>query len=897
VAFPFVVVIIVWALILAFRSADSHYQAPSASQDPGFDPYEPEEDEEDRLETLPILPPPKPLILDMPIPMASAFKRRFNLWFRSRSPDEEEIVHHWAAGLDHLALDFPVPRQLLTLKIIFKGCGIQPVFKMEFQLENDPVDLPWSGSWRLRKQGAELTIAIGEPLPVSRLLLEFPEAPPNVGVMATVKLLRRNDPDRELIAGGKRAMNLGQVERALDMFSKYEKIWSRHNPAVIYNLAQIHASMSQLELAQFHAVRLMTYDMAEFALALYNQISGRGKWRHRIKEIQGYRDQARNWDLAGHHGLVVLNAERRFVVGINSCHMEQYSDVTEILRRAAARKLCRLVFPIKDGRSLLVSSSVRIIRSDGSVVKLPSDRFSVIPAEDDNPFIPVARKSAGQWILPDLEVGDAVELNYCLLHSDKGAKPDSNLFLMSNFTSGSVPTLRGRVEILNPYDLELDFAQRNNDLKPEVSQDPATGFQRFSFTRHELLPCFNTGHPYERTLLNPLVACSTKGKKWVELAESMIKQTRDALANHEGPPEPLLKAMDGPGGKDRDLARAFYWVRDRIKYGSLASANQMIDSEMRAANLVAAGIGDCKDKSFLLALACRHIGLDYDFVFVSSDNGLVVDELPADQFDHIILRAKLPGGWVYLDAASDQGTFSNIPFGLQGLRGLIPGNGGELITFPVDPPNRNRIQATEYVTEVRDGWLMTDLELALEGIPARFLDETWKSLSLTSKGATQAAETCFRMVFPNLVVDDFQRKGDTSNSDLCTFSCQGRRSRLVAMGDRRLASFGWSNPGLNLEWIRRLDIQDTFVFPFCHELDARIEFTGRARDILGDISRVENFQADFGCIKEDISRGNGSIILRRGITVSERTIQADAMADLPGFLNASEDVLGVVAAF
>ena len=217
--------------------------------------------------------------------------------------------------------------------------------------------------------------------------------------------------------------------------------------------------------------------------------------------------------------------------------------------------------------------------------------------------------------------------------------------------------------------------------------------------------------------------------------------------------------------------------------------------------------------------------------------------------------------------------------------------------IPEDPSHRNRILADEKVTGILDGWLMTEIDLTLHGNLARNFDEVWKNWSLHAPRPVLAAEASLRMIFPDLVVEDFRRLAGTSDSDSCRFTCRGRRGRLVAMGDQRLGSLKWEVPSLSPEWIRRLDIREQFVFPFCLEVNTRLEISGTALVDLAEVSGVGRFDAHFGNVEEKVSREPGSLIASRKITIGERTVSREFLEELPGFLAASEDALAVVAAF
>jgi len=66
------------------------------------------------------------------------------------------------------------------------------------------------------------------------------------------------------------------------------------------------------------------------------------------------------------------------------------------------------------------------------------------------------------------------------------------------------------------------------------------------------------------------------------------------------------------------------------------------------------------------------------------------------QFDHMIAALVTPGGYRYLDLTAELIPWGEVPTYLQGEVGLLvrPNGTGELVHFPEDPPDSNRVDVT-----------------------------------------------------------------------------------------------------------------------------------------------------------------------------------------------------------
>lgn len=123
--------------------------------------------------------------------------------------------------------------------------------------------------------------------------------------------------------------------------------------------------------------------------------------------------------------------------------------------------------------------------------------------------------------------------------------------------------------------------------------------------------------------------------------------------------------------------------------------------------------GDCKDKAVLLGAMLHEIGIESFLVLTHSERGVVSPDFPSIySFNHEVLAIRLPatlseqellatyqhsklGPLLVFDPTSPMTPLGMLPAYLQGNRGLlITSQGGELIDFPNQPADANRLQRT-----------------------------------------------------------------------------------------------------------------------------------------------------------------------------------------------------------
>ena len=559
--------------------------------------------------------------------------------------------------------------------------------------------------------------------------------------------------------------------------------------------------------------------------------------------------------------------------------------------------LRQLSFDFSADHEWLLHSTLRIVHPDDKIETVPVEHFMMSDAESKNIFITMENKQKGSWILPDLEIDDVIEWSYDLLSRDRYLDEVPHAFILASLANESFPTFSGSLEFTAGDRDKVAFVTQNASLEPSIQTTNEGKTISYTFTQERFIPVRNTGFTYENNYLNPVIACTHGEGDWAGVAHNILQQIAGKNPAADAVPAQLAEVLAPGCDKTASLANAFYWIRDRIKYGAFRSGSMRIGKERRAEKLLERGIGDCKDKSYLLALVCEELEIPYNYVSVSVEHGLMVEGLPADQFDHVFIRAKPAEQWLYLDAANNMSIFGNPPAWCQGVMVLTLDEAGTRILVPEDAPEMNRLVFSERVESLTDGWLDDAVAIDLAGHSARYFDERWKGLSLGLSEPQQAAQQAFRDFMPSLVLAEYERLADTTHSDSCLVSGRGRRGRAVRIGDRRIVQLTWMVPWLPLGYWRLFEINRLFVFFFPLTIRLEVIISGELHRQLVDVSRISALENDICSIREELQMEATSTTLRRTITIKQKFVRGECLQDLPATFEGLEAALQAVLAF
>jgi len=835
-------------------------------------------------------------------PWRERWQRFRELRGNNRKLEKEEVFSNHIDETGEIIIHLPVSRNVARIKVSVNNQNVLVLRDVRLELDGEVVEVPMSIRQVPHRGKTTLEIDLGGIPQLDRVVLMLGEN--GWEGEGEIDLIVRDDaaPDLSMIQSSWRAIQNQDWNWAHKLLRRYEE-YSTENPLIALWLGQVQLRRKDFEDAAAQGIRTMLLGFKPAGEDIYNKAKSDLAWHLDNETIDSFRAEAASWELPRHHGIVTLLTRYSFRVGLNGYHRERYHELVEIRRRAAARRFRTVSVSLDAQRTSILFSAVRIIHVDGSVDELPLDRFVKGDAEDDNMFITIDRRENASWILPDLAVGDVVEYTYELLRRDRGSEKETDGLLTAPLAVLGQPTLHGEVEIVSPLAWQMNFVTRNSEADADIEEDTECRLRHARWKIQRRQPYIISGYPYQSQYLSPLVAGCRAGQNWSEVAEKLAqREVPGDLAEIPFPRE-LADLVDGIADRQAALARIFYWVRDRIKYGSLRSGNDLVHDKNRIGALMEGRIGDCKDKTYLLALACHHLEIPCEQVLVSSRNGLIVADLPCDQFDHVLLRARPHGEWVYLDAAGEKNTFGNVPIGLQGLQGLVLGDHGRLVDLPEDSIDHNRLEISETIEMHDDTWLTSEVEINITGTLGRFFDEQWKWESLTKTNEIRALENAVAMITPGVAVEEFEKLADTGSGDICRLRFRCRRSRLAQLGGRRIGMCRISVPNLSAAGFHEQELGDEFMFHFCQSVTWRLTVIGEAVRAFKGFSLLTGDTFAFADIDQEMasiengSSGSRPTTLIRNLEVQRRLIAGDDVDSLTRFFDDFEEFRRVVLEF
>jgi tetratricopeptide (TPR) repeat protein len=151
------------------------------------------------------------------------------------------------------------------------------------------------------------------------------------------------------------------------------------------------------------------------------------------------------------------------------------------------------------------------------------------------------------------------------------------------------------------------------------------------------------------------------GDWWASLAPPVVDAAVAAKAKE------LVAGARSPEAKLGAIER---FVAQRIRYLALPIGLGRFQARTPD-EILATGMGDCKDKVRLLASLAESVGIRVDPLLISATHRRLVDDVPSPlQFDHVIARAEIGGRTVWMDPTSEMTPMGSLEKGLRGTRAL-----------------------------------------------------------------------------------------------------------------------------------------------------------------------------------------------------------------------------------
>jgi hypothetical protein len=268
-------------------------------------------------------------------------------------------------------------------------------------------------------------------------------------------------------------------------------------------------------------------------------------------------------------------------------------------------------------------------------------------------------------------------------------------------------------------------------------------------------------------------------------------------------------------------------------------------------------------------------------VGVSAKYGIILKDLPSNQFDHVFLRVLIDNEWLYLDASSRFSTFGICPAIYQGLNLLTLNGEAKIENIPEDSPSKNVLLFTETFDSIKDDWLVGTYDIRADGGIARLIDENWKWHSLYARDTLQSSQAILNDLMPSIILisNDIISQTFLSNS----FEVLGKHKRchLSKLGNSRAGILEWREPTLPLGYWRNIINDRLFTFYLPTTIEINLIFEDELKNRLEEFSDPITFENNICKINEYLTRLEDSILIYRKIIIKKKLIKEDLISQVP----------------
>lgn len=168
---------------------------------------------------------------------------------------------------------------------------------------------------------------------------------------------------------------------------------------------------------------------------------------------------------------------------------------------------------------------------------------------------------------------------------------------------------------------------------------------------------------------------------------------------------------------DEDKIRVLYkYLQDYTRY--VAVALGIGGLQPYPASVVCLNkYGDCKDlTTFMIGMAMEAGIKAYPVLVKTRDEGVVVDDFPSDQFNHVIACVPLRGDTIWLECTADNLVAGELPPNDEGCFVLvITEDGGKLVRTPISGANTNKVISRIDAKLLNDATLLFSGDIIFEG--------------------------------------------------------------------------------------------------------------------------------------------------------------------------------------
>jgi tetratricopeptide (TPR) repeat protein len=633
---------------------------------------------------------------------------------------------------------------------------------------------PRSAGWTLRRiEAAEASGRADEAIALRRTLLELRYDHVQNRRALAYDALRRGERDEVLaqiealdgiLPDDTRNMRglaqfyegLGMEDEALDMMNRAHTL-TPEDATILASLGRLQLRLGQQPSAA---------DSLRNALALQPQDA---ETRELLEQIEPARERAderwavstddllaRRVERSGYPTTILqeLRVNTVFDNGLGSSFVQWAAQAHD---QEGARQLRTYSIQFDPDTQRVEIRQARVFRADGSVL----EATQTFERQLGEPWYRIYYDTRALVVVfPDLEPGDAVEIQYRtddVAHRNLFADYYGDLTFLQGFS----PIRRFDYVLITPARRRFYFNEpRAQGLEHERTTADGRNIDHFFRTDVDAIRS-EQGMP-GMTEVAPYLHVSTY-RTWEDVGRWWWGLIRDQLQIDDGIRRTVRDLVANAPDERTKVRRIYEWVVRNTRYVGLEFGIHGY-KPYRVPLIVQRGFGDCKDKASLLYAMLTEAGVDARIVLVRTRRNGAITDLPASLavFDHAI--AYVPSLDLYLDGTAEDSGTTELPGGDQGVTVLVVGpNDARLTRTPVLPPDRNRRTRTLGARLSADGSAELTVREQITGGEAAGYRHTYQAEGTRE----ERFERSLRGLFPGLVLESQTMSGlDELESDI-----------------------------------------------------------------------------------------------------------------------------------
>ena len=448
------------------------------------------------------------------------------------------------------------------------------------------------------------------------------------------------------------------------------------------------------------------------------------------------------------YGVFDLLGDHQVRVTADGSSENYYRVARKLLSAAGVQNASELTIAFDPSYQRLVLHSAVIVRNGRRIDALNPDEVRVIEAEENSEENIYAGQLNALIVLKDVRPGDVLDYAWTV----DGANPILRGHYADDLDlSSSVPAGLIRHRLLWPADRPIHFKGHAQPTIEALGREKVLTWERHNVPALDLEDDTPSWYePWQSVQV-------TDFESWNEVAQ----WAEDLFAVTEDSESAVAALAERLRGQKDPVTAAIRFVQDDIRYLGIEIGRN--SHEPRQPSLILEQRwGDCKEKSLLLAMLLRELGLDAEPALVSTRLRHRLDQrLPSPfAFDHVIVRVTEGSVTYWVDPTLSQqgGTLETIDTPDDGRALLVSSEATSLIPIKTRHAGRTVVEET-YVSQSVDQPTELQVKTTLSGADAdhtraRLADASLQSFAREQMNLRAADHPAISSAAPPTITDN-----------------------------------------------------------------------------------------------------------------------------------------------